>query len=229
MNLLLMSLPDCSFQYLPILLCGTNQGERLPGQVMFVFRRPPQPDFLTSRYMQTDSEWMPRKLAAEFSQGELTIVTSKDARDVSVEDAHDYILGYTVGNDLTARMFQDPKRGGGQFTRCKAFDGFAPLGPILTSARAFGPVQNAKITLKVNGKVFQNSRCALIHEPAKLISFLSQGKLSQHQAFCFDSTDGSDIGNRHDCPCRNSHHDRLAARHRLVPESEVQSAGRRCC
>jgi 2-keto-4-pentenoate hydratase/2-oxohepta-3-ene-1,7-dioic acid hydratase in catechol pathway len=111
-----------------------------------------------------------------FFKGELTIVTSKDARDVSVKDAPDYILGYTVGNDLTARMFQDPKRCGGQFTRCKAFDGFAPLGPVLTSTKAFGEVQNARITVKVNGKVFQDSPCDLIHTPPHLISFLSQGK-----------------------------------------------------
>lgn len=105
------------------------------------------------------------------------MVTSKDARNVTVEEASDYILGYTVGNDLTARMFQDPKRCGGQFTRCKAFDGFAPLGPVLVSAKAFGNAQDARILVKVNGKVFQDSPCDLIHSPASLISFLSQGKL----------------------------------------------------
>ncbi|KAF9641110.1 hypothetical protein BFW01_g469 [Lasiodiplodia theobromae] len=108
-------------------------------------------------------------------EGELTIVTSKDARDVSVEDAPNYILGYTVGNDLTARMYQDPKRAGGQFTRCKAFDKFAPIGPVLTSPAVVGSVDEQRITTKVNGKVFQNSTCNLIHGPAALISFLSRG------------------------------------------------------
>ncbi|KAH6984444.1 hypothetical protein BKA56DRAFT_630870 [Ilyonectria sp. MPI-CAGE-AT-0026] len=108
-------------------------------------------------------------------EGELTIVLSKDTRDVSVEEAADYILGYTVGNDLTARMFQDPKRAGGQFTRCKAFDGFAPLGPVLTSAAAFGSLDDKRILTKVNGKVFQDSAIDLIHGPSTLISFLSQG------------------------------------------------------
>ncbi|KAH7230302.1 hypothetical protein B0J15DRAFT_530733 [Fusarium solani] len=91
--------------------------------------------------------------------GELTIATSKDARDVSVEEASNYILGYTVGTDLTARSYQDPKRGGGQFTRCKAFDGFAPLGPVLTTAEAFGDLEGHRIITKVNGKVFQDSAC----------------------------------------------------------------------
>ena len=72
-------------------------------------------------------------------------------------------------------MFQDPKRSGGQFTRCKAFDGFAPIGPVLISAKAFSGVQNARILVKVNGKVFQDSPCDLIHSPESLVSFLSQG------------------------------------------------------
>ncbi|WAO91332.1 FAA-hydrolase domain-containing protein [Fusarium falciforme] len=108
-------------------------------------------------------------------EGELCIVLSRHARDVKVEEASDYILGYTIGNDLTARSYQDPKRGGGQFTRCKAYDGFAPLGPILTNAKTFGSVGDKRIITKVNGTVFQNSLCDLIHSPETLVSFLSQG------------------------------------------------------
>ncbi|CAG9953037.1 unnamed protein product [Clonostachys rosea f. rosea IK726] len=108
-------------------------------------------------------------------EGELVIVTSKDALNVSVEDAPGYILGYTVGNDLTARGYQDPKRGGHQFTRCKAFDGFAPLGPVLANAQSFGDTAGKRIVTKVNGKVFQDSYCDLIHDAATLVSFLSQG------------------------------------------------------
>ncbi|QKD48523.1 2-hydroxyhepta-2,4-diene-1,7-dioate isomerase [Fusarium oxysporum Fo47] len=108
-------------------------------------------------------------------EGELCIVLSRDARDVKVEEASDYVLGYTIGNDLTARFYQDPKRGGGQFTRCKAYDGFAPLGPVLTNAKTFGGVGDKKITTKVNDTVFQNSLCDLIHSPETLVSFLSQG------------------------------------------------------
>ncbi|KAF5648790.1 fumarylacetoacetate hydrolase family [Fusarium sp. NRRL 25303] len=81
-------------------------------------------------------------------EGELCIVLSRDARDVKVEDASDYILGFTVGNDLTARSYQDPKRSGGQFTRCKAFDGFAPLGPVLTNGKTFGALKDKRIVTK---------------------------------------------------------------------------------
>jgi 2-keto-4-pentenoate hydratase/2-oxohepta-3-ene-1,7-dioic acid hydratase in catechol pathway len=103
-------------------------------------------------------------------------VTSKPARDVSVEEAPDYILGYTIGNDLTARGYQDPKRGGGQFTRAKAFDKFAPIGPILASAEAFGGLEDKTMRTTVNGQEFQNSALDLIHGPEKLVSFLSQGE-----------------------------------------------------
>ncbi|ETS84379.1 hypothetical protein PFICI_02404 [Pestalotiopsis fici W106-1] len=120
---------------------------------------------------------VPKVAATNFLdfEGELVIVTSKDALNVSIEDAPAYILGYTVGNDLTARGFQDPKRGGQQFTRCKAFDGFAPLGPVLANAQSFGDAASKRIVTKINGKIFQNSDCNLIHDAATLVSFLSQG------------------------------------------------------
>jgi len=109
-------------------------------------------------------------------EGEFTIVTSKAAKDISVEDAPSYILGYTIGNDLTARFFQGPALGGGQFSYAKSFDKFAPLGPALINPVAFG--EHAKNTIKtsVNGKVVQDSPLDLIWGPAELVSFLSQGR-----------------------------------------------------
>ncbi|RKK95650.1 hypothetical protein BFJ68_g14705 [Fusarium oxysporum] len=148
-------------------------------------------------------------------EGELCIVLSRDARDVKVEEASDYILGYTIGNDLTARSYQDPKRGGGQFTRCKAYDGFAPLGPILTNAKTFGGVGDKKITTKVNDTVFQNSLCDLIHSPETLVSFLSQGEL-QYKKLFFSS---HELTRPRDNPAsRHGDYDRLAARDWLFSE-----------
>lgn len=99
---------------------------------------------------------------------------SKNARDVSVEDAANYILGYTVGNDLTARLFQDPKRSGGQFTFAKAFDNFAPLGPVLVSCAVF-EAQAKNLTTRVNGKVVQDSPMDFVFSVNQIVSFLSQG------------------------------------------------------
>ena len=109
-------------------------------------------------------------------EGELTIVTSKAAKNVSVEDAPSYILGYTIGNDLTARHFQAPVSGGGQFSYAKSFDKFAPLGPALISPAAFGEVVKNKVKTTVNGRVVQDSPLDLIWGPAELVSFLSQGR-----------------------------------------------------
>jgi 2-keto-4-pentenoate hydratase/2-oxohepta-3-ene-1,7-dioic acid hydratase in catechol pathway len=109
-------------------------------------------------------------------EGEFTIVTSKAAKDVSVEDAPSYILGYTIGNDLTARHFQKPDFSGGQFTYAKAFDKFAPLGPVLVSPAAFGELGKNTIKTTINGRVVQDSPLDLIWGPAELVSFLSQGR-----------------------------------------------------
>jgi 2-keto-4-pentenoate hydratase/2-oxohepta-3-ene-1,7-dioic acid hydratase in catechol pathway len=73
-------------------------------------------------------------------------------------------------------MFQDPRRAGGQFTRAKCFDNFAPVGPILASKEVFGGLEGKKVKTTVNGKVFQDGGLDLIHGPAKLVSFLSIGK-----------------------------------------------------
>lgn len=109
-------------------------------------------------------------------EGEFTIVTSKTAKDISVEEAPSYILGYTIGNDLTARHFQGPALSGGQFTYAKSFDKFAPLGPALISPAAFGEVSKNTIKTSINGKVVQDSPLDLIWGPAELVSFLSQGR-----------------------------------------------------
>lgn len=109
-------------------------------------------------------------------EGELTIITSKPGKDISISDAPSFILGYTIGNDLTARLFQDPKVSGGQFSFSKAFDNFAPMGPMIVNATTFGPVAEKKIITTVNGRIVQESAVDLIWSPAELVSFLSQGR-----------------------------------------------------
>jgi 2-keto-4-pentenoate hydratase/2-oxohepta-3-ene-1,7-dioic acid hydratase in catechol pathway len=111
-------------------------------------------------------------------QGELVFVTSKEAKDVSVADAKDYILGYTIGNDISCRMYQLPKYSAGQFFFAKAFDKFAPIGPILISPKAFGNVSQCTLLTKVNGEVRQTANFStdMIFTPARILSHMSQGK-----------------------------------------------------
>ncbi|HIJ65083.1 MAG TPA: fumarylacetoacetate hydrolase family protein, partial [Candidatus Hydrogenedentes bacterium] len=63
-------------------------------------------------------------------EAELAVVIDKTCRDVSRDEALEYVVGYTCANDVSARVWQQ-KRGGGQWVRGKSFDTFAPMGPVL--------------------------------------------------------------------------------------------------
>ena len=65
-------------------------------------------------------------IAAVEHEGELVAVIGKRGRSIQPEDANEYILGYTIGNDVTAR---DLQRRDGQWIRSKGFDTFCPIGP----------------------------------------------------------------------------------------------------
>ncbi len=107
-------------------------------------------------------------------EGELAVVLGRPARDVPVADALDYVLGYTVGHDVSARWWQ--KIGsGGQFVRGKGFDSFCPLGPVLVTADEIPDPQKLRITTRLNGQVMQDGSTAdMIFSVADLIAFLSQ-------------------------------------------------------
>jgi 2-keto-4-pentenoate hydratase/2-oxohepta-3-ene-1,7-dioic acid hydratase in catechol pathway len=82
-------------------------------------------------------------------EAELVVVIGKLGRWISPEESSNYIFGYTVGNDVTAR---DLQRKDGQWTRSKGFDTFCPLGPWVDTE--FNPV-DAMITCHVNGELRQ--------------------------------------------------------------------------
>lgn len=94
-----------------------------------------------------------------------------------MEEAPQYILGYTIGNDLTARIFQDPKEGGDQYSFAKSFDNFAPLGPVIINSEDFGSWGEKILKTAINGRIVQDSPLDLIWGPAELVSFLSQGRV----------------------------------------------------
>lgn len=107
---------------------------------------------------------------------ELCAIIGKECKNVSKEDALDYVAGYTVGNDISARKWQGNKLGGGQWCFSKGFDGFAPLGPQMVSSSLIPDPNNLKLSMKVNGKTLQNSNTKdMIFNVREIISFLSQG------------------------------------------------------
>ena len=101
-------------------------------------------------------------------EAELAAVIGKRAKNVSPDEAHQYILGYTCLNDVTAR---DLQRKDVQFTRSKSFDSFCPMGPWIDME--FVPADQ-KIQCLVNGETRQDSTLGeLIHTPHALLSFIS--------------------------------------------------------
>ena len=101
------------------------------------------------------------------------MVIGRDAWQVSEEDAKDYIFGYTVVNDVSAREVQTRHK---QWHFGKSLEGFCPMGPCLVTADefAFPPAQRIYTTL--NGKLMQDSSTDhLIHSISEIISVLSQG------------------------------------------------------
>ena len=111
------------------------------------------------------------------------MVIGKDAKDVSVEDALDYVAGYTCGNDVSSRKLQrDPKLAGSvpQWCFSKGFDTYAPLGPCLVSSRIIPDPSKLHLKTIVDGEVRQDSGVSdLLFDCAYLISYLSSGTTLQ--------------------------------------------------
>jgi 2-keto-4-pentenoate hydratase/2-oxohepta-3-ene-1,7-dioic acid hydratase in catechol pathway len=106
---------------------------------------------------------------------ELAVVIGRAARNVSADQALDYVLGYTAGNDVSARIWQK-QAGGGQWVRGKSFDTFCPLGPVLVTADELPDPQSLDIRTTLNGQVMQQANTGdMIFPVAELISQLSCG------------------------------------------------------
>ena len=104
---------------------------------------------------------------------ELGVVMGRDALNVSEGDALDYVFGYTVVNDISARDIQQNEK---QWLRCKSFDGFTPVGPVVVTSDELGDPQNLALLLTVNGQVLQSATTGeMMHTVAQLICHLSQG------------------------------------------------------
>ena len=105
---------------------------------------------------------------------ELAVVIGRECRNVSREEALDRVLGYTCGNDVSARDWQ-LKWGGGQWCKGKSFDTFAPLGPCLVTPEDLPDPGNLRIRTILNGATVQDSNTRdMVFDVPTLISFLSE-------------------------------------------------------
>ncbi len=102
-------------------------------------------------------------------EGELAVVIGRVAKDVPAERALDYVFGYTVANDVTAR---DLQRSDGQWARAKGFDTFCPLGPVIETE--FDLAGGARIVSRVNGDVRQDGPISdMVHSVPDIIAYAS--------------------------------------------------------
>ncbi|NLC43486.1 MAG: fumarylacetoacetate hydrolase family protein [Clostridiales bacterium] len=106
-------------------------------------------------------------------EAELAVVIGKKGVNIPVEDAMDYVFGYTVLNDVTARDLQTNHL---QWLKGKSLDGFCPMGPWIVTKDEIPEPFELNISCKVNGEVRQESNTRhMIFDIPTLISILSRG------------------------------------------------------
>jgi len=111
---------------------------------------------------------LPRQSQQVEHEAELVVVIGRRGRNITSDESHDYVFGYTVGNDVTARDLQQTD---GQWSRAKGFDTFCPFGPWIDTE--FDP-SDAIITCKVSGQPRQMASSRdMIFNVNELIAYLS--------------------------------------------------------
>jgi 2-keto-4-pentenoate hydratase/2-oxohepta-3-ene-1,7-dioic acid hydratase in catechol pathway len=104
---------------------------------------------------------------------ELAVVIGKKTSYVSVQDAMDYVAGYTLHNDISERGFQLERSG--QWVKGKSCDTFAPLGPFVATQDEIEDPHNLNLWLKLNGNLLQDSNTSdFVFNIPTVVSYISQ-------------------------------------------------------
>jgi 2-keto-4-pentenoate hydratase/2-oxohepta-3-ene-1,7-dioic acid hydratase in catechol pathway len=115
-----------------------------------------------------DTVRLPALSAEVHHEAELAVVIGRLVRELPIERAMEAVLGYTCGNDVTAR---DLQRSDGQWARAKGFDTFCPLGPWIETE--LDPA-DVSVECRVNGEIRQQGRTGdMLHSVAELVSYVS--------------------------------------------------------
>lgn len=137
-------------------------GNEVP-KVPLIFLKPP-----SSIINPNDTIILPPQSTQVEHEGELVAVIGKRGRHIMAGNAKKHILGYTIGNDVTARDFQ---RTDDQWTRAKGFDTFCPFGPWIDTD--FDPADSV-VTCRVNGQMRQMASTRdMVFNVGTLISYIS--------------------------------------------------------
>lgn len=160
----------------PKILClGLNyvdhaeEQKKTPPEEPIIFMKPK-----TSIAGPFDDIYIPSDYVKQLDyEAELAAIIGKPGKRISASKALDYILGYTVFNDLSARDLQAKDK---QWTRGKSLDQFAPIGPWIVTKDEVENPYNLKIITKVNDELRQNSSTSkMVHKLDKIIEVLSKG------------------------------------------------------
>ena len=137
-------------------------GNEVP-KVPLIFLKPP-----SSIINPDDTVLLPPQSAQVEHEGELVVVIGKRGRHITAANARKHILGYTIGNDVTAR---DLQRTDDQWTRAKGFDTFCPFGPWIDTE--FDPADSV-VTCRVNGQMRQMASTRdMVFNVGMLIAYVS--------------------------------------------------------
>lgn len=118
-------------------------------------------------------------------EDELVIIIGRAGKNIFKEKAIDHILGYTIGNDVSARTLQFR---GSQWILGKSLDNFAPIGPTIVPPHTFD-FESATITTTVNGEIRQNAKLQqMIFKPYDIIAFVSSYITLQEGDIIFTGT-----------------------------------------
>ena len=156
-------------------------------QVPLIFMKPP-----SSIINPGDTIILPPQSKQVEHEAELVAVIGKRGRNISPEQAKDHILGYTVGNDITAR---DLQKTDGQWTRAKGFDTFCSFGPWIDTDF---DITDALISCKVSGQPRQMASTRdMVFNVGKLVAFISSVMTLMPGDLIFTGTP-SGVGPLHD-------------------------------
>ena len=165
-----------------ILAVGLNHVSRmhdmLPLEVPLIFLKAP-----SCLIGHGDAIIRPREVEFMEEEGEMVVVIGRRCRNVSEEEALDYVLGYTCGNDVSAKEGQG---GDNQSWRTKSTDAFSPVGPYISDEVDPG---NAMVRARVNGKEVQaDSTSGLVFDVPTIISRISRRQTLEPGDLIFTGT-----------------------------------------
>ncbi|KPI34554.1 Ureidoglycolate lyase [Cyphellophora attinorum] len=180
-------LPLLTSSEVPLIRCiGLNylkhikEGGRSPPPYPSVFTKP-------STSIASYNEDIPIPFIAQHDQldyeGELAILIGRTGKDISKANALDYVAGYAVSNDVSARTWQRKPEYAGpvpQWDFSKGFDKFAPLGPLLVSPSLVNEASGLRLQTWVNGELRQDSDTSdMLFGVREIVAFISQGTTLQ--------------------------------------------------